>query len=78
MHLTSLFQARLGSKYDMVISIKNKNYNFKMKQLGTEDRERLKLLKPKHYLLPNDRGRTSITAPIFTILCVGLLFSDSR
>lgn len=78
MHLTSLIQARLGSKYDMVISIKNKNCNFKMKQLGTEDRERLKLLKPKHYLLSNDGGRTSISAPIFTILCVGPLFSDSR
>lgn len=49
-----------------------------MKQLGTEDRERLKLLKPKHYLLSNDGGRTSISAPIFTILCVGPLFSDSR
>lgn len=75
MHLTSPFQARLGSKYDMVISIKN---NFKMNQLGTEDKERLKLLKPEHYLLPDDVGRQKITAPIFTILCVGPLFSDSR
>ena len=78
MHLTSPFQARLGSKYDMVISIKNKNCNFKINQLGTEDKERLKLLKPEHYLLPNDGGRQKITAPIFTILCVGPLFSDSR
>ena len=75
MHLTSPFQARLGSKYDMVISIKN---NFKMNQLGTEDKERLKLLKPEHYLLPNDAGRQKITATIFTVLCVGPLFSDSR